>query len=144
MKVLFDTSVLVAAVWAGHPQHLDAKAWLLKARKGQVKGAISQHTLLECFATLTGMPSRPRLSPALVSAALLEAISGLETIELGSSDYLRCVQRADNAGLAGGIVYDLLIMCAAEKAGAYQLVTLNAKDFERLRSEASPKVAGAP
>lgn len=140
MKALFDTSALVAAIWSGHAQHSEAKAWLLRVRRGEIKGAISQHTLLEAYASLTAMPSRPRLAPSVVRAAIAEAILGFDVVPLGPSDYVSVLEAADGRGLAGGVVYDLLIFTSALKFGAEMIVTGNARDFLRLTSNGGPGI----
>jgi predicted nucleic acid-binding protein len=134
MKVLFDTSALVASIWAEHPRHERAKEWLLKVRRGEATGVVSQHTLLEAYASLTGMPSRPKLGPAIVRAALLEALQGFEVSEMSPSDYWDCLARAELSGLSGGVVYDLLILTAGETAVVDCVLTANEKDFKRLAS----------
>jgi predicted nucleic acid-binding protein len=139
-KVLFDTSVLVAAIWAEHPKHLEAIAWLVKVRKGQLSGAISQHTLLETYSALTGMPSRSKLSPAMVRSAVLEATSGFEVVQLDKADYLFCLESADSKNLSGPVVYDLLIFNSATKSKASQLLTANSKDFIRVADAAGPEI----
>lgn len=140
MKTLFDTSALVAAIWSDHPQHSEAKAWLLRVRRGELGGAISQHTLLEAFAALTGMPSRPRLAPPVVRAAIVEAVKGFEIVALGPADYLSILERADKQDLTGGVVYDLLMLSSAERAGAEEVVTANVQDFSRLSSAETPRI----
>jgi hypothetical protein len=78
------------------------------------------------------MPTRPKLSPVAVHAALTEALRKIDITELGAEDYLDCLLRAKQGLFSGGICYDLLILCAAEKSGADKLVTANARDFLRL------------
>jgi predicted nucleic acid-binding protein len=144
MKQLFDTSALVAAIWAEHPQHSIALACLQRVRRGEITGAISQHTLFEAYAALTGMPSKPRLGPALVRSAILEAVAGFEIVELTSRDYFACLERAATSDLAGGVIYDFLILHSAEKAEAAQLLTANVKDFKRLPVNSGLVVVGLP
>jgi predicted nucleic acid-binding protein len=45
MKVLFDTSVLVAALIDSHSNHTRAFPWLLKVKRGEIEGYIGTHTL---------------------------------------------------------------------------------------------------
>ena len=140
MKILFDTSALLPSIWADHPWHSQARGWLGRVRSGELAGAISQHTLLETYSSLTGMPSRPKLGPALVRQSILEATSRFEVVELGYSDYLQCLEQADLRGLSGGIVYDLLLMRSAEKASADHVLTSNAKDFSRIVGASGPQI----
>src|SRR3954467_7398788 len=45
------------------------------------------------------------------------------------------LQQAAERGLSGGVLYDALIVCAARKAGADRLLTLNQRDFRRVLPE---------
>ncbi|HEV2064753.1 MAG TPA: PIN domain-containing protein, partial [Thermoanaerobaculia bacterium] len=67
MKVLFDTSVLVAAMVEPHPVHERALSWLKRARVGDFEFLVASHTLAELYAVLTTLPVRPRISPEIAS-----------------------------------------------------------------------------
>lgn len=138
MKVLFDTSVLVAAMVYGHPDHERSFPWLEKAVQGDIQGLVAGHTLAELYAVLSSLPVRPRLSPKSV-VRLLEAniIPNFTVIELTSTDYHRIITDLSALGVAGGAVYDGLIAHLAIKTGADILMTLNTKDFERLLPDRS-------
>ncbi|HJS57618.1 MAG TPA: type II toxin-antitoxin system VapC family toxin [Vicinamibacteria bacterium] len=63
MKVLFDTSVLVAAMVEGHPEHDRALAWLERARRGALEFFVAAHSLAELCAVLSASwPARPSTS----------------------------------------------------------------------------------
>ena len=62
MKVLMDTSVLVAAVLPSHSKHWSSVQWLDAAKQGAFDLVISSHTIAELFAILTRMPARPRIT----------------------------------------------------------------------------------
>lgn len=72
MKVLFDTSVLVAAMVESHPGHRRALPWLQGAKSGRVTFLVTAHTLAELYAVLTRLPyGAPHLAhrcPPLPSA----------------------------------------------------------------------------
>ena len=125
----------MASIWAEHPLHGPARDWVLRSRAGDVEAVICQHSLMEVFASLTGMPSRPRLGPALVRAALDETCRTIGIVEIGVEEYRTCLQLAERLGLSGGVVYDLLILRAAEQARVDHLVTANSKHFSRLRPD---------
>lgn len=65
-KVLFDTSVLVAALVKPHPAHTRAFPWLKKAKSGELTMIVSSHTLAEIYAVLTTLPVSPRITPDIV------------------------------------------------------------------------------
>jgi predicted nucleic acid-binding protein len=132
VKALFDSSVIVAALWAGHPLHDPAKSWVVRSRSVEISALMCQHSLMEVFASLTGMPSRPKLGPAAVRAALDEALKSIEVVALTPADYRSCLSQAEKLGISGGICYDLLILHTAQKAKVDCLITGNARDFQRL------------
>jgi predicted nucleic acid-binding protein len=44
MKVLFDTSVLVAAIVEAHSRHAGAAPWLRRAKAGEIEFLASSHS----------------------------------------------------------------------------------------------------
>ncbi|CAK0752090.1 Ribonuclease VapC [Gammaproteobacteria bacterium] len=132
MKLLLDTSVLVAGMVEAHPEHERALVWLERVRNTD-NGFISAHSLAEVYAVLTRLPVQPKIHPEIVVNLLQRNIFPYFTIvELTQEDYFNAIQNLAKARLVGGIVYDALIMQTAIKAGVEQLITLNAKDFRRL------------
>jgi len=133
MRILLDSSVLVAAMVASHPDHERALPWLAACRQGRHEGVVAQPTLAELYATLTSLPLRPRLAPLEVAQFIRENVAEVCAVqELRGRDYRRVIERLSLAGFAGGIVYDALIAEAALKAKAVKIVTFNQSDFERL------------
>jgi predicted nucleic acid-binding protein len=142
MKVLFDTSVLVAAVVAAHPAHQQASPWLRRAKSGDVEFFVAAHTLAEVYAVLTRLPTMPRISPATALRLVEENIAtGAEVITLDAADYRLLLPRLAALEVAGGAVYDGLIARAAEKATAERLLTLNADHFRRVWPEGRSIIA---
>ena len=133
MRVLFDTSVLVPAVadqLANHEMALDA---LLAYTAGEHSGYCSTHALAECYATLTALPLRRRILPAEARRLVEESILGrLTAVPLIGDDYLEAVRRVSHGGFAGGVVYDALHVCCAERIPVDRILTWNLGDFERL------------
>jgi len=132
VKSLFDSSVLVAALLETHPSHKTSRAIVLEHRGRSGEFAISQHALLETYAVLTGMRTRPRLTPPMVRLAMTELLAPAEVVPLSPSDYQECLMTAESSNLIGGAICDLLHLRAAEIWGAAQLVTLNPKHFRPL------------
>ncbi len=134
MIILFDTSVLVAALIKPHPLHERAVSWLKRAKTVEVNMAVSAHTLAELYAVLTTLPVSPRLTPEMAWRLIHENIENTGTvISLEASDYAKTILRLKEQGFSGGIVYDALIFSAALKSKAEALLTLNASDFARLK-----------
>jgi predicted nucleic acid-binding protein len=130
VKILFDTSVLVAAMVESHPQHPRALSWLAKVRSGEIELLVSSHTLAELYSVLSAFPIKPRISPATVQRMIQENVGALATlVSLSGSDYLATLEKVSALGLSGGIVYDALIARAAQTSNAERLLTLNQKHF---------------
>lgn len=62
MKVLFDTSILVAALVDSHPKHSVSFPWLTKAKNRKIEGFVATHTLAELYAVLTSLPIQRKAS----------------------------------------------------------------------------------
>ena len=136
MKILFDTSVLVAAVVQPHPMHSRALPWLKRAKAGEYDFVVATHTLAELYAVLTTLPVKPRISSSTAWRLIQENIEGsAKTVSLSPSDYRQTIKRMADFGLSGGIIYDALIAIVAQKAGIERLMTFNADDFRRVWPE---------
>ncbi len=72
MRILFDTSVLVAGIVEAHPMHERAGPWLERARAGEFEFLAASHTLAELYAVLTRLPLSPRIWPG-VARRLIQA-----------------------------------------------------------------------
>ena len=141
MKVLADTSVLVAAMVEQHPDHESAFPWLLKAQKREVELAVCSHTLAELYAVLTTLPVRPRLSPDTVRRLIRTSIEPTAAVvALSAEDYRKALDAMSVLGLSGGVVYDALAVRAAQKAAVDKLLTFNVADFRRAWPEGGDRV----
>jgi predicted nucleic acid-binding protein len=133
VKVLFDTSVLVAAIVEAHSAHERALPWLARGRSGKLDAVVSAHTAAETFAVLSTMPLSPRIGPGLARQLVREnVLSVARVVALSARDYAAVIDELGDLGVPGGAVYDALIARAAVKAQADQLLTLNPKDFLRV------------
>jgi len=133
MRVLFDTSVIVAAMVESHPCHEKGLPWLKKAHARKVELIIAAHTLAELYAVLSTLPVRPRISPGIAWHLIHKnIISTAKIISLTPSEYSMAIKDLSEKGLSGGIIYDALIAKTALKAKVDRLVTFNKKDFEKI------------
>lgn len=141
MKVLFDTSVLVAALVTSHSRHAHAFGWLKRAKAGEFESIVCSHTLAELYAVLPSLPVRPKIAPPDAMRLIEESVRKIfPVVSLTSSDYARVVQSLAERNLPGGIVYDALLSLAARKSHADSLLTLNPKDFQRLWKDGDPRI----
>lgn len=142
MKILFDTSVFVAALVQPHPRHAAAMPWMRRAKAGEFDIIIAAHTLAELYAVLTTLPVSPRISPAMALRLIRENVESAATaITLTAADYSSVLRGLGELGLSGGIVYDALILKAAQKARADRLLTFNVSDFRRLTTDKQITIA---
>jgi len=130
MKILFDTSVLVAAIVEPHPMHKRALPWLQRVKTGEVAFFVASHTLAELYAVLTTLPLKPRISPLTAWRLIHDNVETKgKLISLSPSDYRDTVKQMSELGLTGGTIYDALIVKAAKKSKVERLLTFNSDDF---------------
>ncbi len=131
MKVLLDTSVLVAALLKGHAHHAPAARWLAAAKSGIVGMVLSAHSLAELYSVLTRLPGKLSADTAwrLIEADLIKHAT---VRTLTGPRYVRLVRRLAVSNVVGGVVFDAVIAEVARFAKVDALVTLNAPHFRRL------------
>lgn len=135
MRILFDTSVLVAATVVNHPRHPECISWLERAKIEEIQGIIATHTPAEMYSVLTRLPVKPRISPELAQRLIIDNLEQFEVISLTFDDYQAVITRMVNLNFTGGSIYDALIAQAALKARADLILTLNPDHFTRLGEE---------
>ena len=142
MKVMFDTSVLVAGMVEPHPMHERALPWLKRARSGDLEFFVASHTLAELYAVLTTLPVSPRISPGAAWRLIREdVITPAKVISVSPSDYGAVIRSIADLGMSGGIIYDAIITRAAQKAQVDRILTLNLDDFTRAWPEGASLIS---
>jgi len=131
LKRFFDSSVLVPVFYADHPQHTPCTKLFLDAGKDDF---CALRTLGEVYATLTGLPLRPRITGLEGISIVKQIRERLTLITLSEEEYVSALERASSETIVGAAAYDALIAHCALKAGADILLTWNARDFTRLGS----------
>lgn len=132
VKILFDTSVLVASILVKHPQHFSSWSWLEQVKTAKIEGFIVTHTLAELFSVISSFPSQPRFSPRLTQRLIKENLQEFQIISLTENDYYEIIENMVILGFTGGAIYDNLIAHAAIKMEINKILTLNPKHFIRL------------
>ncbi len=141
MRILLDTSVLVAAMVEPHPAHDRALIWLQRVHAGDAVGIVAAHTLAELYAVLTRLPVHPRITPQVAYQVITHnVVDRLTVIALNPDDCIQILLDLAGRGLTGGVTYDALAAYTARQTAADQIVTLNAKDFRRIYPELSGKI----
>lgn len=104
-----DTSVLVPALVAWHPQHAACLQALTDVEH------VPAHVLVECFSVLTRLPAPHRLS-ASDTSALVGALP-LSPIGLPAEEVPDLVISFGRRGIRGGAAYDALVGATAAHHG---------------------------
>ena len=141
MRVLFDTSVLVASLVRSHTMHARAGSWHRKAMRGELEFLVSAHTLAELYSVLTSLPLRPRIQPPVALALVERNVRKPATVVfLDGQDYADVLGEVARLGLTGGAVYDAVIVHAARKGGADRLLTFNERHFRLAWPEGGDRI----
>lgn len=134
-QVAVDTSVLIAALQAWHPEH-ERSARALNAVLEEPPVIVPLHALLETYSVLTRLPRRLRLSPETAVMLLERTLRGaVEIPELEHAAAFGLLRSFRDRDIAGGAVYDAWIAESAARAGAASILTLNRQHFDRLIPE---------
>lgn len=114
MKQFFDSSVLVPVFYADHPQHAPSTKIFLAAGK---EDFCALRTLGEVYATLTGLPVRPRITGSEGMSIVRQISERLTIVALGEREYISALESAASGTIIGAAVYDALIAhCALRLA----------------------------
>jgi len=141
VRILLDTSILVAAMVEAHPAHEQGWAWLKRVTSGTDKGVVAAHSLAELYAILTTLPVQPPISPTDARRLIQHnVIQTLEIAFLSDQDYIEVIEHLALLGIVGGATYDALILRAAANAKVDLIVTLNEKDFRRVYPNLADKI----
>lgn len=81
---------------------------------------------------LTRLPPPHRLAPAAAHRLVQGNLQDKHIVELTGADYWSVLEECRARGIAGGTVYDALIVRAALLGKATELLTLNVSHFRRL------------
>jgi predicted nucleic acid-binding protein len=133
MKVLLDTSVLVAALVDEHGDYVRSFAILDRVLSGKDDGYVAAHSLAEIYSVFTRSPPPMRHSPEQALRSLEENVLNFFKISsLSSADYVALVRDAALAGIQGGAIYDAVLLKSAAKAEVERIYTLNLRHFQAL------------
>jgi len=135
MKVLFDTSILVAAFVKTHPKHFECFSWIKKTMTEKIEACISVHTLLEFYSAVTKILKINKLdSNSTLKIVKKNIYPHLNLVTYTENDYKNILVKISELHITGGACYDFLITYAAFKQKVDFLLTLNKKHIENLSS----------
>ncbi len=144
MKIVFDTSILVAGIVEAHPHHARARVWLEAVANGTHEGMMSWHAVAEAWAVLTRLPKPLTLSGEQARLALAKLHPAFARVDMDGEIYEPALLRCCAAELWSGAVFDAIHLVVAEKVEADLLLTFNVKDFRRLAVGQNPGIAAPP
>ena len=137
MRVLCDSSVLIAALLPSEDHHASSAAVL----NGTDTMVVHVHALNETFATLTGGALGFRVDADLAARLIREQIvARAAMVVLDAEEVTDALDKARAHGVRGGAVYDYMHLVAARKGKADILYTLNLSDFQHLHREGDPEI----
>ena len=138
MKEFFDTSVLVAAFWRGHPSH-ESSLKLISAANTN-KSSCAAHTLAEVFATMTALPVKETIPPDQALLFVQETRQRCSIVTLTGEEYYGAIRDAAECGFTSGRVYDALLLRCARKVRAEVVYTWNVKHFRLVDPEMASRI----
>ncbi len=137
MIAFFDSTVLIAAIIEDEERHETCAHALESVEKGYA----ALHSVVECYATLTGGKLGIQLSPSDASELIRHNIyDRLRLVSLTAAEYVRLIAQAGPVGARGGAIYDLLLLTCARKIKAERIYTLNGRHFRALAPDIADKI----
>ena len=127
MREFFDTSVLVAAFWKGHPAHSDSLRLVSTATRE--RSYCGLHSLAEVYASMTALPVKETILPAQALFFVDEVQDRFTLVALDREEYCRTISDAAKRGFTSGRIYDCLLLGCAVKVDADVIYTWNLKHF---------------
>jgi predicted nucleic acid-binding protein len=131
LRVLLDTSCLVAASLAWHEHHQATAGELRRRARSRDAIVVAAHSLVEAYAVLTRLPTNRRIEPREAALILRESWSGVEVVGLTAAEHWAFLQGAADARILGGQAYDAMIAACARKADVAVVLTWNEGHFAR-------------
>lgn len=123
--------MLIPVFYADHQHHAASTKVFLGAGK---EDFCALRTLGEVYATLTGLPVRPRITGQEGIAIVKQIRERLSIVSLSEQEYISTLEEAAPT-VVGNTAYDALIARCAVKVAAVVLLTWNVRHFTRLGSD---------
>ena len=129
--------MLIAGLVAEHAHHNRALPLITDIIQGNLEGVIASHSIAECFVTLTRASFPISITPAEAEQLIHSNIVDHFAIqELSAKDYLVTTKHMRQISRGGPILYDALLLWAAEVSGAERIYTFNISDMRSLATDA--------
>lgn len=127
---------------AGNPGHA-ASQRLFTACTAE-DSACGAHSLAELYSTLTRLPAPNRVAPmhALQCVKAIRERVGLITLD--GPAYVAAIEGAASNQIAGGTIYDALLVACAIQCGAERIYTWNIRHFRLFGAAVVDRLATPP
>lgn len=139
VQVFLDTSVLIAASDSNHESHAESRPLLASATP--LSCACGAHSLAETYANLSivkgGRQQRPETAFRLVE----QIASRMMVVTLTPDEYLSAIRDAAKSRVAGGTIYDALLVKCARKVEAERIYTWNVRHFQLIAPDLAERIA---
>lgn len=133
LKILFDSSVLVAGMVSRHPAHDACWLFLEKALAREFVMLVTAPTLEKTHSALTSMAMSPRITAALATRLIKENVEAVARIvPVQPEDYSAAAQVVAQFDAPGQAIHRAVLVSCAERLEADRLVTLHPHDYLRL------------
>ncbi|MGO8757183.1 MAG: type II toxin-antitoxin system VapC family toxin [Terracidiphilus sp.] len=127
-RVFLDTSVLIAACDSEQPGHGRSRQLLASAT--QETSACGAHTLAEVYTVLSRLPGGGRQRPKLAGQLIAQIADRVTVVPLTAEEYQDTIRSAARFGVAGGSIYDALLVACARKVNADRIYTWNVRHLQ--------------
>ena len=138
MSIFLDTSVLIAAVRTADERYAASNHLVQTCTPG--KACCAAHTLAEVYASLTGMRPPNRFRPDQAMLLLDGFRAKLSCVALTADEVQETTRRVSRLGLAGGVIYDALLLACARKMDAEQIYTWNERHFKLVAPDLAERI----
>jgi predicted nucleic acid-binding protein len=138
VSIFLDTSVLIAAVRTADERYAASNYLVRRCTPG--KAACAAHTLAEVYASLTGMRPPNRFRPDQAMLLLDEFRAKLDCVALTADEVQETARRVSRLGLAGGVIYDALLLACARKMDAERIYTWNERHFKLVAPDLAERI----
>ncbi|SRR6266567_1812037 len=136
--VFLDTTVLIAANDSDRPDH-EASLRLLVAAAPQTT-ACAAHTLAEVYAVLSRMPGGKRQRPELAGILVDQIINRMTVVSLTAEEYAETIRGAVRSKIAGGTIFDALLLACARKVNPQFIYTWNLRHFHLVAPDLKDRI----
>jgi len=137
-REFFDTSVLIAACSPEQPGHEESRRLLAAAMSGT--SACGAHTLAEIYAVLSRLPGGRLRRPELAERLVSQIADRVSVIPLTAEEYRDTIRSAARSGVAGGTIYDALLVACARKFCAERIYTWNVRHFQTVAPDLAERI----